>query len=233
MTAYCLPKESFDDSVLNNKQLFRSGEKMKKIGIIDYGMGNLCSVRNALDYIGAECFISGEEKELERADGFILPGVGAFPDAAQKLEETGLSAFIKERRKERPLLGICLGMQLLFENGYEFRHCKGLALIKGDVVRLQAGEKNKKYKIPHIGYNSVTSVNSSPITAGIDEGSYFYFVHSYKGVCSDRGQLASVTEYGEEVTAIVSAGNVFGTQFHPEKSGEVGLALLKNFTNLL
>lgn len=206
---------------------------MKKIGIIDYGMGNLHSVENAFKYIGADCFISDDKAELSRADGLILPGVGAFPDASERLSTLDFPAFIKEETEKKPLLGICLGMQLLFEKSYEFRECAGLGYIKGSVVRLKAGENNKTYKIPHIGYNALETVNPSPLTKDIPDGSCFYFVHSYMGQCLDKSQLVSVTEYGEEVTAIVSSGNVYGTQFHPEKSGDTGLKLLKNFVELL
>lgn len=206
---------------------------MKKIGIIDYGMGNIHSVENALRYIGAECFVSGDASQLVKADGYILPGVGAFPDAASRIEETGLADFIKESVLSKPLLGICLGMQLLFDRGFEFRQSKGLSLISGDVIMLKAGVNDKRYKIPHIGYNSIKTVNKSPLLEGIEDGSFFYFVHSFMGVCKDRSQLAAVTDYGEEVTAVVCSGNVYGTQFHPEKSGKTGLKLLENFKNLL
>lgn len=206
---------------------------MKKIGIIDYGMGNLHSVENALRYIGADCFISDDKKELARADALILPGVGAFPDAIERLSELDYPDFIRNQTLDKPLLGICLGMQLLFEKSYEFRECTGLGFIKGEVIKLKAGQTDKTYKIPHIGYNGITTVNACPLLKNIDEGACFYFVHSYMGVCADRTQLASVTEYGEEVTAVVASGNVFGTQFHPEKSGENGLALLKNFKEMI
>lgn len=205
---------------------------MSRIGIIDYGSGNLHSVANALKYIGADCFISGDTKELEHADGLILPGVGAFPDASELICREGMKQFVISQVKSKPLLGICLGMQLLFTRGWEFRECEGLDLIKGDVIKLRAFEKDKKYKIPHIGWNSIRTVNENPLTEGIDDGTCFYFVHSYMGMCNMNSQLYSVTEYGEDVTAIVGDGYVFGTQFHPEKSGEAGLRLLKNFVSL-
>ena len=205
---------------------------MSKTGIIDYGSGNLHSVVNALKYIGADCFISGDVKELSMADTLILPGVGAFPDAAELICRGGMKEFVISETKKKPLLGICLGMQLLFSRGFEFRECEGLDLVKGDVIRLRAGENDRRYKIPHIGWNGVRTVNANPLTRGIDDGSCFYFVHSYMGMCSIPEQLYGVTEYGEQVTAIVGNGNVFGTQFHPEKSGEAGLRLLKNFVSL-
>ena len=206
---------------------------MKKIGIIDYGMGNLHSVENALKYIGATCFISDDKAELSASDALILPGVGAFPDAIQRLQALGYPEFIKKETEKKPLLGICLGMQLLFEKSYEFRECAGLGFIKGEVIKLKAGQTDKTYKIPHIGYNGITAVNPCPLLKGIDDGACFYFVHSYMGACKDRTQLAAVTEYGEEVTAVVSSGNVYGTQFHPEKSGDNGLKLLCNFKELI
>ena len=206
---------------------------MKKIGIIDYGMGNLHSVENALKYIGASCFISDDKSELARADALLLPGVGAFPDAIDRLNGLDFPDFIKAETEKKPLLGICLGMQLLFEKSYEFKECEGLGFIKGEVIKLIAGQTDKTYKIPHIGYNGIKTVNASPLLKGTDDGACFYFVHSYMGVCSDRKQLAYTTDYGEEVTAVVASGNVYGTQFHPEKSGENGLHLLKNFTEMV
>lgn len=206
---------------------------MSKTGIIDYGSGNLRSVANALKYIGAEYFISSDKSELEKADSLILPGVGAFPDAAELICEYGMKEFIIEQTKNKPLLGICLGMQLLFSRGWEFKQCDGLGIIDGDVIRLRAGENDKRYKIPHIGWNAVKTVNKNPLTDGIDDGSCFYFVHSYMGMCNVPAQLYAVTDYGEEITAIVGKGYVYGTQFHPEKSGEAGLKLLKNFISLV
>ncbi len=206
---------------------------MKTVGIIDYGMGNLHSVENAFRYIGINTFISNDKSELSKADGLILPGVGAFPDAIELLKKLSFPEFINAQAKEKPLLGICLGMQLLFEKSYEFKESKGLGFINGEVVRLKAGQTEKKYKIPHIGYNSIRKINDSPLLNGIDDGTYFYFVHSYMGQCREKKQLTAVTDYGEEITAVVCEGNVFGTQFHPEKSGEAGLDLLSNFGKIL
>ena len=206
---------------------------MKKIGIIDYGMGNLHSVENALKYIGLSSFISRDKAELSAADGLILPGVGAFPDAIELLNNLSFPEFIREETSKKPLLGICLGMQLLFEKSYEFKESEGLGFIKGSVVRLRAGQTDKTYKIPHIGYNGIKKINECPLLDGIDDGTCFYFVHSFMGECAERGQLIATTEYGEDVTAIVGDGNVYGTQFHPEKSGDAGLTLLKNFGKML
>ena len=198
---------------------------MKKIGIIDYGMGNLHSVKNALDFIGAESFVSDKADELKTADGLILPGVGAFPDAMARLTETGLDVFIKEYVKTRPLIGICLGMQLLFDKGYEFRECDGLGLIGGEVVKIV----EEGLKVPHMGWNELKLVNPSPVAASLEDGDQVYFVHSFKAIMKDRADLVAVTDYGSEVTAMVARGNVYGCQFHPEKSESVGLSILKSF----
>lgn len=206
---------------------------MSKIGIINYGCGNIHSVANALRYIGADSFVSDDVGELEHADALILPGVGAFPDAAELLRRGGMAELIERQSKQKPILGICLGMQLLFSRGWEFRKCEGLDLISGDVVKLRVPSGDARYKIPHIGWNSVRTVNKNPLTDGIDDGSCFYFVHSYMGVCELPSQLYAVTDYAGDVTAIVGNGYVYGTQFHPEKSGEAGLRLLKNFVSLV
>jgi len=206
---------------------------MKKIGIIDYGMGNLHSVKNALDYIGAESFVSGDPEELAKADSLILPGVGAFPDAMETLKKTGLDKFIKEQTSGgKPLLGICLGMQLLFDSGEEFKVCEGLGLIGGRVIGLTAGKTDKRYKIPHMGWNSLKISSASPLTDGMSDGDCVYFVHSFKAEVKDRNDLLAYTDHGEEIAALVGRGNVFGAQFHPEKSEKVGLSLLKRFAEL-
>jgi len=202
---------------------------MKKIGIIDYGMGNLHSVKNALDFIGAENFVSDNKYELVGADGLILPGVGAFPDAMGRLRETGLDAFIKEYVKTKPMLGICLGMQLLFDKSYEVRECDGLSLIGGEVVRINP----EGLKVPHMGWNELTILNQSPIAASLKSGDHVYFVHSFMANVKDRADLVAVTDYGCEVTAMVAHGNVYGCQFHPEKSESVGLSILREFWGLV
>ena len=199
-----------------------------KIGIIDYGMGNLHSVKNAFDSIGCETMISSDKNELKRADGLILPGVGAFPDAMSFLKRNGMDAFIKEISADRPLLGICLGMQLLFEHGFEFSECEGLGLIAGNVVKID----HPGVKIPHMGWNEITIVNDSPLLKGVSNGDQVYFVHSYKAVVQNRQNLLATTDHGGEITAIVCKKNIFGCQFHPEKSGEIGLQILKNFKEI-
>ncbi len=195
--------------------------------IVDYGVGNLRSVTNAMAYLGLESKVTGDAGALERADAIILPGVGAFPDAAEKLRGTGLDKTIVAQAEKKPILGICLGMQLLFDLGEEVRPCKGLGLVGGRVKKIET-----VYKLPHIGWNSLTFPNPSPLFAGVGEGSYVYFVHSFCAVAEDLGDVIAQTDYAVPVTAAVGKGNVYGCQFHPEKSGEVGLQILKNFGGL-
>ncbi len=203
------------------------------IGIIDYGMGNLYSVKNALDYIGAKALISSDPAALASCDKLILPGVGAFPQAMERLKETGLDVFVKAKAGEGvPLLGICLGMQLLFDKSYEFTECEGLSLIGGTVERMSAEYEGEKLKIPHMGWNSLTLDKNCPILSGLNNGDFVYFVHSYKAHLTDPADLAAHTVYDGAVTAVVARGNIFGAQFHPEKSGEVGLRILRNFAAL-
>lgn len=192
--------------------------------IVDYGVGNLKSVTNALAYIGQESCVCGDAKGLELADSIILPGVGAFPDAAERLRRSGLDAALKRQAEKKPILGICLGMQLLFSRSYEVRPCEGLGFVPGTVERIET-----PLKLPHIGWNSLKFRGESPLFAGLDDGAFVYFVHSFCGLAEHPEQVIAVTEYGPEVTAAVQNGYVFGTQFHPEKSGEVGLQILKNF----
>jgi len=197
------------------------------IGIIDYGAGNLFSVKNALDFLGMESMISSSAEELKNADKLILPGVGAFPDAMRKLEQSGLIETIIEEAGKKPLLGICLGMQILFETGYEFTETKGLGLIPGKVDLIQA----PGLKIPHMGWSDVKLENDCPLSQGVKDGDRFYFVHSYKAV-TDKQFVSLYGEYGEYIPGLVFRGNVYGTQFHPEKSGEIGLKMLRNFGGL-
>lgn len=192
--------------------------------IVDYGVGNLMSVSNAMHYLGFETKITSNATELELADSILLPGVGAFPDAADKLRGPGLDQVLIAESKKKPILGICLGMQLLLERGEEVRPCKGLGFVKGSVRKIDTA-----LKLPHIGWNELHFQNDSPLFRGIDEGAYVYFVHSFCAVAADESQVIARTDYGASVVAAVQSGNVFGTQFHPEKSGEIGLAMLKNF----
>lgn len=192
--------------------------------IVDYGVGNLMSVSNAMHYLGFETKITSDAKELELADSILLPGVGAFPDAADKLRGPGLDQVLIAESQQKPILGICLGMQLLLERGEEVRPCEGLGFVKGSVRKIDTA-----LKLPHIGWNELHFQNDSPLFRGIDEGAYVYFVHSFCAVAEDESQVIARTDYGASVVAAVQSGNVFGTQFHPEKSGEIGLAMLKNF----
>lgn len=197
------------------------------IGIIDYNVGNLFSVKNALDYIGEKSCVTRDPDEIERADALILPGVGAFPDAMRELRKTGLIDTLRAQAVKKPLLGICLGMQMLFTEGREFEKCPGLGLLEGCVDTIPAGQ----LKIPHMGWNSLRYIHKSPLLEGVPEGSYVYFVHSYMAFAQEA-DTAAYAEYGTRVTALVQHGCVFGTQFHPEKSGETGLAILRNFGRL-
>lgn len=198
------------------------------IAMIDYGAGNLFSVKNALEYLGLSYIVTSDRKEIQQADSYILPGVGAFPFAMKQLATTGLIEEIKTQIREKPLLGICLGMQMLFEEGNEFESCRGLGLIPGKVDLL----KPEGLKIPHMGWNQLTVKDKkNPLLQGISDGDCVYFVHSYMAYTEEK-YIAASCDYGQQVTALVSRGNVFGAQFHPEKSGEVGLQILKNFGGL-
>ena len=200
---------------------------MSYIAIVDYGAGNLMSVHNSLDFLGYDNKIAKEPEDLDRAAGVILPGVGAFPDAMQALSGSGLLEAVQEAAHKKPFLGICLGMQMLFERSEEVRPCQGLSLLPGCIRRIET-----PYKLPQIGWNSLHIVHPNALTQGLNEGDAVYFVHSFAACPADLADLACVTDYGVEVPAMVARGNVFGCQFHPEKSGEVGLKILKNFAAL-
>lgn len=195
--------------------------------IVDYGVGNLMSVGNAMKYVGCATEVTADPAVFEKADAIILPGVGAFPDAADRLRAAGLDRLLAEQSRKKPILGICLGMQLLFQRGEEVRPSEGLGFIDGTVSRIETD-----LKLPHIGWNALHFQNDSPLFAGIDEGAYVYFVHSFCGCARREEQVIATTDYGPRVVAAVQSGNVFGTQFHPEKSGEIGLAMLRNFGEL-
>lgn len=200
---------------------------MSYIAIVDYGAGNLMSVHNTLDYLGYENKIAASADVIENAAGVILPGVGAFPDAMAALEHSGLTEAVLKAAKEKPFLGICLGMQMLFEKSDEVRPCKGLGLLPGRIERIETS-----LKLPQIGWNALDILRSNAMTEGLENGSYVYFVHSFMAKPSDENDLAAVTDYGTRVPAMVARGNLFGCQFHPEKSGEVGLVMLHNFAKL-
>lgn len=198
------------------------------IAIIDYGAGNIFSVKNALDHLGYESNLTDKKDIIAQADAVILPGVGAFPWAMNMLELSGLVDVIKDAAASKPFLGICLGMQLLFEKSYEFEERKGLGLIEGYVDRIT----DPDLIIPHMGWNKLEINHRCKLFDGLGEDEYVYFVHSYKAFCDDKS-LYSYCEYGSRVPAVVGDGKyVFGCQFHPEKSGRTGLRILKNFAEL-
>lgn len=196
--------------------------------IIDYGAGNLFSVQNALNYLGKENKISRDPADLADADRLILPGVGAFPDAMKMLDDTGLTEVIKEQAKIKPLMGICLGMQMLFDKSYEFGETDGLGLIPGTVELMHPAND---LVIPHIGWNALEKNVPCPLLENTNEGDYVYFVHSFAAV-TESSNVAAYCDYGMKVPALVFKGNVFGCQFHPEKSGSTGLGILKRFTEI-
>lgn len=204
------------------------------IGIIDYGMGNLFSVSKALERLEVPYFLSENKDELLRADALILPGVGSFKDAMNILNSTGLADLVKEFADTgKPLLGICLGMQLLFESSEENGLTEGLQLLPGNVRRFPgATAEGETYKVPHMGWNRLEFLQGSAILKGLDED-YVYFVHSYFVDTDDKKVVISRSLYDVEVPAVVGRGNVFGMQFHPEKSSSLGMALLRNFTELV
>lgn len=198
------------------------------IAVIDYGVGNLFSLCSSLERIGADARVTSAPEEIRRAEKLILPGVGAFADAAAKLRASGLDAVIREQAANgKEIMGICLGMQLLFEKSYEYGEHEGLGLIKGS-VRPIADVIPKDLKIPHIGWNSLHFTRPDPLFKYLKEGDFVYFVHSFYAADCDDSVIAT-TEYGAPLTAAVSLKNVMGCQFHPEKSGEVGLSILRAF----
>ncbi|MBE6598101.1 MAG: imidazole glycerol phosphate synthase subunit HisH [Ruminococcaceae bacterium] len=202
------------------------------IAIIDYGVGNIFSLCSSFKYIGADAKLTSDEAEVRRADKILLPGVGAFSDAAAKLRACGMwEVLLDECAKGKPLMGICLGMQMLFEKSMEYGEHKGLALIPGEVVPI-APVVPKDYKIPHIGWNALHfKGEKSPLFKYVNEGECVYFVHSYYASGCEESTIATC-EYSAELTAAVQRGNVMGTQFHPEKSGEVGLNILRAFVEM-
>ena len=196
--------------------------------IIDYGVGNLFSLTSSFKFIGQDVTVTSDKKKIAAADKLILPGVGAFSDAAKALKETGMYDVVREEAaKGKPLLGICLGMQMLLTKSYEYGEHEGLGLLKGAVVPM-AGVIPSELKIPHIGWNALHVCKENKLFRYINEGDFVYFVHSYYATDCDESLLAT-TEYGKELTAAVAYGNVMGCQFHPEKSGSVGLSILRAF----
>lgn len=200
---------------------------MSYIAIVDYGAGNLMSVHNSLDFLGYDNQIAAEPAVIAGAAAVILPGVGAFPDAMDALEQSGLKEAVLKAAAEKPFLGICLGMQMLFEESDEVRPCKGLGLLPGRIARIRTD-----LKLPQIGWNALHIARPNALTDGLCEGDYVYFVHSFAAAPAEQADLACWTDYGTAVPAMVARGRLFGCQFHPEKSGPVGLTILKNFAKL-
>ena len=199
------------------------------IAIADYGLGNLRSVQKAFEFQGFECIVSSDVNELEKANGLVLPGVGAFSDAVDNLKSSGLFEFSKDWiKKDKPFLGICLGLQLLFEYSEEAKdEVKGLGVFEGGCKLFP---KNLGLKVPQIGWNSINVKNSDiPILKGIKDGEYVYFVHSYYVDAKNKEEIVATAEYGVEFACFVGRGSVFATQFHPEKSGKIGLKMIDNF----
>jgi glutamine amidotransferase len=200
------------------------------ITIVDYQMGNLRSVQKGIEHVGGEAKISSDPGEIQRADKLILPGVGAFGDAMAEIHRRDLASPIRDFIDSgRPFLGICLGLQLLFERGYEHGEHKGLGVLEGDVVRF---ELPRSFKVPHMGWNTVRKKADAPILSNTDDGTHFYFVHSYYVRPADPSVVALECDYGESFCAMVWRDNLFATQFHPEKSQEDGLQLIRAFDNL-
>lgn len=201
------------------------------IAIIDYGVGNLFSLKSSFAAIGKDAVVTDDPQVIRSADRLILPGVGAFGDAAEKLRSTGMADLVKEQAAlGKPIMGICLGMQLLFDKSYEYGEHGGLGLIKG-CVRPISDVIDSGLKIPHIGWNSLIFKSDSPLFRYINDGDCVYFVHSYYAADCDEA-VTAVAEYGAELTASVESGNVYGCQFHPEKSGDVGLSILRAFCEI-
>jgi len=195
------------------------------IAIVDYGMGNLKSVEKGFKKVGIAATVTSDPKVVGDANAVVLPGVGAFRDCIRNLTDLSLTeAVVTAINKGKPFLGICLGLQVLFSESEEFGTCKGLDIFRGKVVRFQEG-----LKVPHMGWNTVKIINRPPILSGIEDNAYFYFVHSFYVVPEDKGIIATTTDYGTDFTSMVWKDNVFATQFHPEKSQELGLKVLAGF----
>ena len=202
------------------------------IAIIDYGAGNIQSVYKALKFIGADCKVTSDKDEILNADGAILPGVGSFGDAMDTMTKRGIKDTIIEYTKSgKPFLGICLGLQLLFPESEETPGVKGLDIFKGSITKIP--NQNRTLKIPHMGWNNISIKQKNGIFKDIEGEPYVYFVHSFYLKAQDKDIVAATTQYGVEIDAAVQKGNIIATQFHPEKSGEVGLKMLKNFVEMV
>lgn len=199
------------------------------ITIIDYGMGNLRSAQKAFEFLGFEAQISDDIATINAAEKIVLPGVGAFADATERLNLSGISEIIKQKVSAgTPFLGICLGMQLIFDKSYEGGEFPGLGLLQGEIKRFDIP---KEYKVPHIGWNKL-KIKDNPLFDGLNDDAYTYFVHSFYAETNDRDAVIAISDYGIEFTAAVNKGNIYATQFHPEKSGDSGLKILANFAKL-
>jgi glutamine amidotransferase len=200
------------------------------IAIVDYGMGNLRSVQKAFEKIGAKAVVTSDAGEVQQAEKVVLPGVGAFGACMENLQKLGLVPTIRKViDNKKPFLGICMGLQVLFDEGEEFGKHEGLGIIPGKVIRFKLP---KQYKIPHMGWNRIHKKRRHPVLAEIDENAYFYFVHSYHVVPKDPQVIATTTDYGKEFVSSIARDNIFACQFHPEKSQGLGLKMLKAFANL-
>ncbi len=199
------------------------------IAIIDYGMGNLRSAQKALQQVGLDAVVTNDKKVIVDARAIVLPGVGAFADAMEQLRQQQLHGLIlKEYKKGKPLVGICLGMQLFFEYGLEGEPCRGLSLLSGDIVKIPPGNK-----VPHMGWNQLVIRGESPLLRNVEEGEFVYFVHSYYAAVKDTTVVKAVTDYGNPLPALVEGENLYGLQFHPEKSGATGLKILSNLRQVI
>lgn len=200
-----------------------------RLGIVDYGVGNIYSLQRAFERIGVDTVLSRDARVLESCSGIVLPGVGAFSDACSNISASGLDEIVlRQADKGKLIMGICLGMQLLFDYSTEGGICKGLGLLKGWVDRISAG-----VKVPHMGWNTLRIIRECKALDGIGDGSYAYFVHSYYAKAGDSRDIYAVSSYGCDIPAVVMKGNIIGMQFHPEKSGETGLKILKNIKEML
>ncbi len=197
------------------------------IAVIDYGMGNLRSVQKAFEYLGYKAVITQQPSEIQKADKVVLPGVGAFRDAMQTIKQKGIDKVLYDVvEQKKPLLGICLGMQMFFEKSYEYGEHKGLGILQGEIVKLP-----ENVKIPHMGWNSLNIKKKNPLFEGLSQEPYVYFVHSYH-LNTEADIVSATTYYGKEIQVAAQKENVFALQFHPEKSGDVGLNILQNFGRL-
>ncbi|MBS7246948.1 MAG: imidazole glycerol phosphate synthase subunit HisH [Candidatus Jordarchaeales archaeon] len=195
--------------------------------VIDYGVGNLRSITKGLEKAGATVKLTTKIEDILNAEAIVLPGVGAFKDAVKKMEPLK-EVLLKEVEDGKPILGICLGLQILFEESFEGGRCEGLALIKGRVIRLPS-----EVKVPHIGWNTIKIKKKNPLLREVNDGAYVYFVHSYYATPDNEEVIVATTKYGVEFPSVICDGNIFATQFHPEKSGEVGLKILRNFVAIV